>query len=200
MANSTRKQRMSVDHYMSEEREEPAPTELMDSEVFTEETTPVEKTTPVEEMTPVEKMIPLEESPVTVHEEKLQKQDREIEKAQEKSSFRKRKQKKRTITYLTQILKQAEKNRDEINKLTMLIQSLQKQTKLAAAGQSQLLKQVQSQLSQLQKQVTRTQKDVQKMKMTPSTKTRMRKSATRPRSKKSKSITSTRVRRRTEKK
>jgi hypothetical protein len=44
----------------------------MDSEVFTEETTPVEKTTPVEEMTPVEKMIPLEESPAIVHEEKLQ--------------------------------------------------------------------------------------------------------------------------------
>jgi hypothetical protein len=64
-------------------------------------------------------------------------------------------------------LRQAEKNRDEINKLTMLIQSLQKQTKLAEVVQSQLLKQVHSQISLLQKQVTRTQKDVQKIKKKP---------------------------------
>jgi uncharacterized phage infection (PIP) family protein YhgE len=98
------------------------------------------------------------------------------------------------------MLKQAEKNGREINKIRTMIESLQKQTKLATAGESQLIKQVQSQLSQLQKQVTLTQKGVQKIKTAPSTKTRQRISATRPKSEKSKSITSTRVRRRTMKK
>jgi hypothetical protein len=193
---------MSEDHYMPDERtEEPAPTEVMDSEVFTEEMTPVEKMIPVEEMTPVEKMIPLEDSPAIVHEEKLQEQNREIERAHEESSFRKKKQRRRTTTYLSQILKQAEKNGGEINKTRMSIESLQKQQRLAAVGQLQSIKQIQSQFSQLQKQVTRIQKDIQRIRTGPATKTKIRKLATRkPKSKKSKSITSTKVRRRTKKK
>lgn len=97
--------------------------------------------------------------------------------------------------------KQVEKNRNKINKITFLIQSLQKQANLAAAGQSQSIKQVQSQLSQLQKQI---RKDIQKIKTAPATKARKRKSApvisTRSRSKKSRSVTSARIRRRMEKK
>jgi hypothetical protein len=193
---------MSEDHYMSEERgQEPAPTEVMDSEVFTEEMTPVEKMIPVEEMTPVEKMIPLEDSPAIVHEEKYQQQNREIEQTHEESSFRKKKQRRRTTTYLSQILKQAEKNGGEINKIRTSIDSLQKQQRLAAVGQLQSIKQIQSQFSQLQKQVTRIQKDIQRIRTGPATKTKIRKLATRkPKSKKSKSITSTKVRRRTKKK
>jgi hypothetical protein len=193
---------MSEDHYMPDERtEEPAPTEVMDSEVFTEEMTPVEKMIPVEEMTPVEKMIPLEDSPAIVHEEKYQQQNREIEQTHEESSFRKKKQRRRTTTYLSQILKQAEKNGGEINKIRTSIDSLQKQQRLAAVGQLQSIKQIQSQFSQLQKQVTRIQKDIQRIRTGPATKTKIRKLATRkPKSKKSKSITSTKVRRRTKKK
>jgi hypothetical protein len=79
---------MPEDRYMSEERgEEAAPTEVMDSKVFTEE------------MTPVEKMIPLEESPGIVHEEKLQEQNREIEQAEEESRFKKKTQRRRVTTY-----------------------------------------------------------------------------------------------------
>jgi DNA repair exonuclease SbcCD ATPase subunit len=181
---------MSEDHYMSEERgQEPAPTEVMDSEVFTEE------------MTSVEKMIPLEDSPAIVHEEKLQEQNREIEQTHEESSFRKKKQRRRTTTFLSQILKQTEKNGGEINKIRTSIESLQKQQRLAAVGQSQSIKQIQSRFSQLQKQVTRIQKDIQRARTVPAAKTRIRKLATsKPKSKKSKSVTSTKVRRRTKKK
>jgi hypothetical protein len=187
---------MSEDHYMSEERgEEPAPTEVMDSEVFTEERTPVE------EMTPVEKMIPLEESPAIVHEEKLQEQNREIEQAQEESSFRKKTQRRRTTTYLSQILKQAEKTGGEINKIRTSIESLQKQQRLTAVGQSQSIKQILSRFSQLQKQITRIQKDIQRIKTGPATKTRIRKIASittsKPKSKKGKSVSRAKIRRRT---
>jgi hypothetical protein len=187
---------MSEDHYMPDERtEESASTETMDNQIFTEEMTPVE------EMTAVEKMIPLEESPAIVYEEKYQQQNREIEQTHEESSFRKKKQRRRTTTYLSQILKQAEKNGGEINKIRTSIDSLQKQQRLAAVGQLQSIKQIQSQFSQLQKQVTRIQKDIQRIRTGPATKTKIRKLATRkPKSKKSKSITSTKVRRRTKKK
>lgn len=189
---------MSEDHYMPDERtEESASTETMDNQVFTEEMTPVEV------MTPVEKMISLEESPVTVHEEKLQEQNREIEQAHEESSFRKKKQRRRTTTYLSQILKQAEKNGGEINKIRTSIESLQKQQRLAAVGQSQSIKQIQSRFSQLQKQVIRIQKDIQRIRVAPATKIGIRKLAStttsKPKSKKSKSVTSTKVRRRTKK-
>jgi hypothetical protein len=188
---------MSEDQYMSEEREkEPAvPTEMMESEVFTE------KMTPVEETTPIEKMIPLEESPAAVREEKSQEQKREIEQAREEPSFRKKKQRrKQTTTYLSQILKQAEKNGGEINKIRTSLESLQKQHRLGAVGQSQSIKQILSQFGQLQKRVTRIQKDIQRIRTGPATKIRKRESATRSRSKKGRSIISTRVRRRTEKK
>ncbi len=196
---------MSEDHYVSEERgEESVPTEVMDSEVFTEEMTPVE------EVTPVEKMIPLEESPAIVHEEKLQEQNREIEQAQEESSFRKKTRRRRVTVYLSHLSKQIEKNGYEINKITTVIQSLQKQINLAGVRHSQSIKQVRSQLGQLQKQVARIQKDIQRIRTAPATKARTRKSATRTKGSKSrksatrtkgsksktrKSATSTRVRR-----
>jgi chromosome segregation ATPase len=190
---------MSEDHYISEEREEePAPTEVMDSKVFTEEMTPVEKMIPVEELTPVEKMIPLEESPATVHEEKLQEQNRQIEKAQEESSFMKKTQRRRVTTYLSHLSKQVEKNGNEINKITTVIQSLQKQINLAGVRQSQSIKQVRSQLGRIQKQVTRIQKDIQRIRTAPATKARTRKSATSTKGSKSKtrkSATSTRLKR-----
>jgi DNA repair exonuclease SbcCD ATPase subunit len=189
---------MSEDQYISEEREEEpaAPTEVTDSEVFTG------KMTPVEETTAVEKMIPLEESPAAFREEKLQEQKREIEQALEESSFRKKKQKRRrTTSYLSQILKHAEKNGGEINKIKTSIESLQKQQRLAAVGQSQSIKQILSQFSQLQKRVTGIQKDVQRIRSVPAAKTKIGKVASittsKPKSKKSKSVSSTKVRRRT---
>jgi hypothetical protein len=189
---------MSEDQFMSEEREEEpaAPTEVTDSEVLTE------KMTPVEETTRVEKMIPLEESPAAFREEKSQEQKREIEQAREEPSFRKKKQRRRrTTAYLSQILKQAEKNGGEINKIRTSIESLRKQQRLAVVGQSQSIKQILSQFSQLQKRVTGIQKDVQRIRTVPATKTRIRKVASittsKPKSKKGKSVSRAKVRRRT---
>jgi conjugal transfer/entry exclusion protein len=95
--------------------------------------------------------------------------------------------------------------------MTIMIQSLQKQkhfkpTVDARAGQSQLqsVKQIKSQISQLQKQVMQIQNDIQKIRTTsgPSTTTiaKSKKLASsraniKPRSKKSKSLKSTKVRR-----
>ena len=92
-----------------------------------------------------------------------------------------------------------------------MIQSLQKQKQFkptvdAKAGQSQLqsVKQIQSQISQLQKQVLRIQNNIQRMRTTsgPSTTTRAEskklassRANIKPRSKKSKSLKSTKVRR-----
>lgn len=61
--------------------------------------------------------------------------------------FRIREQKKRVATYLSNILKEAEKNRDETYKIRMSIQSLQNQRNVAGVGQSQSIKQIQSQLT-----------------------------------------------------
>lgn len=161
--------------------------------------------TPVEETTPVEKMISLEESPAIVHEEKPKEQEEKVtvQEPKEIPTIRKKKQRRRrTSTYLSQILKQAEKNGGEINKIRTSIESLQKQQRLAAVGQSQPIKQILSQFSQLQKRVTRIQKDIQRIRTGPATKIRTRKPASatttsKPKSKKSKSASKAKVRRRT---
>jgi hypothetical protein len=160
----------------------------------------------------------VEETPALIpqeqilQEENLQEQNKEIEESQEKSLISKKRQKRRrAITYLLHISKQVEKNGNQIDRITTLIQSLQKQRQSTiAAGlglrQSQLqsIKQIKSQLGQLQKQVSRVENDVQKLRTASTIKTRFRKlsSATttivKPKSrmsKKNKAIASTRRRR-----
>lgn len=147
-----------------------------------------------------DKQISIGEAPAIVpQEEKLQEQNIGIEQVQEESGISKKKQKRRrtTTSYLTNISKQIEKNGNQINKIVMIIQSLQrqKQTKaITEVGESksqlQSIKRIQSQFSQLQKQVTRIQNEIQKIRTAPASKTRFRKlssTAIKPRSKKSKS-------------
>jgi hypothetical protein len=138
-------------------------------------------------------------------------EERPQEQEQQEPKISKRKQKRRTISYLSNISKQIEKNGNQINKITMMVQSIQKQKqtksiKGAGVSQSPLqsIKQIQSQVSQLQKQVTRIQKDIQRIKTTSgtgtSTKAKFKKLASssaniKPRSKKSKSFKSTKVKR-----
>jgi hypothetical protein len=69
-------------------------------------------------------------------------------------------------SYLFGISKQVEKNGNQINKITMMVQSIQKQkpTRTAAVtvvgwSQAQFVKQIKSQTSQLRKQVARIQND-----------------------------------------
>ena len=142
-------------------------------------------------------------------EEKVQEQNKQIEQIQEEFKISKRKQKRRITSYLSNISKQVEKQGNQINKMTLMIQSLhkQKQTKpiiSAAISQSQLqsMKQIKSQVNQLQKQITRIQDNVRRIRTTSTTRTRqgtrtkirMRASAgaVKPRSKKSKSYRSIR--------
>ena len=132
------------------------------------------------------KQISIEETPIVVPlEEKLQKQNREIEQVQEESKISKKAQKRRITSYLSNISKQIGKNGNQINKITMMIQSLnkQKQTKSITdvgrvnQSQSQSIKQIQSQVSQLRKQVTRIQKDIQRIGTVPRTKAKIRKAS-----------------------
>jgi hypothetical protein len=155
-----------------------------------------------------DKEISIGEVPVAVsQEEKLQEQ----EQVQQELKISKRKQKRRITSYLSNISKQIEKNGNQINKITMVIQSIQKQrqtksTKGAGVSQSpsQSIKQVQSQVSQLQKQVARIQNDIQRIRITsgPRTTTRAKfkklissSANIKPRSKKSKLLKSTKVKR-----
>ena len=183
---------------MAEEREEePTSPAVAENQIFVEETPAI---------------IPQEQN---LQEENLQEQNMEIEESQEKSRISKKRQKRRrAITYLLHISKQVEKNGNQIDRITTLIQSLQKQRQSTiAAGlglrqsQSQSIKQIKSQLGHLQKQVSRVQKDIQKLRTTSARKTRFRKlnsstSATttvKPKSrmsKKNKAIASTRRRKR----
>jgi hypothetical protein len=153
--------------------------------------------------------------PAEQQEEKVQEQNRQTELALEESKISKRKQKRRITSYLSNISKQVGKQGNQINKMTLMIQSLQrqKQSKPTAGvkeGQSQLqsVKQVQSQISQLQKQVALIQKDTHRIRTAPGTKARTRKrpfaisimpkskkSKTPPKSKKSKSPKSIKVKR-----
>jgi chromosome segregation ATPase len=155
-----------------------------------------------------DKEISIGEVPVAVsQEEKLQEQ----EQVQQELKISKRKQKRRITSYLSNISKQIEKNGNQINKITMVIQSIQKQrqtksTKGAGVSQSpsQSIKQVQSQVSQLQKQVARIQNDIQRIRITSGSRTTTRakfkklissSANIKPRSKKSKLLKSTKVKR-----
>lgn len=168
-----------------------------------------------------EDQILVEETPAIIpqeqnlQEENLQEEDKETEESQEKTRIIKRRQKRRrAITYLSHISKQVAKNGNQIDRITTFIQSLQKQRQSTIAeglglrqSQSQLIKEIKSQLGHLQKQVSLVQKDIQKLRTASARKTRFRKlnpstSATttvKPKSrmsKKSKAIASTRLRRR----
>ena len=132
------------------------------------------------EQTPA--IIPQEQN---LQEENLQEQNKEVEESQEKSGISKKRQKRRrAITYLSHISKQVEKNGNQIDRITTLIQSLQKHRQASIAtglglgqSQSQSIKQIQSQVSQLRKQVTRIQKDIQRIGTVPRTKAKIRKAS-----------------------
>ena len=156
----------------------------------------------------------VEETPaIEPQEENLQVQNKIIVESQEKSRISKKRQKRRrAITYLSHISEQVEKNGNQIDRITTLIESLQKQRQtIFTAGrglgqsQSQSIKQIKSQLSQLQKQVSRVQKDLQKLRTAAAAKSGFRKlnsttatTTVKPKSrtsKKNKAIASTRLRR-----
>jgi hypothetical protein len=154
-----------------------------------------------------DKQISIEEVPVAVpQEESLQEQVQ----IQQEPKIRKRKQKREITSYLSNISRQVEKNGNQINKLTIMVQSIQKQnqtksTKGAEVDGSQLqsIKQIKSQISQLQKQVTRIQNDIQRIgtiSITRTTKAKFKKLASsraniQLRSKKSRSLKSTKTKR-----
>jgi hypothetical protein len=153
--------------------------------------------------------VPLSE----LQEEKVQEQNKEVEQAQEEARISKRKQKRRITSYLSNISKQVERQGHQINKLTMTIQSLQKQTKSTTGtgvvqSQFQSTKQIRSQLRLLQKQVARIQNDIQRIRSASMTrtKTKSRKlsssataSKVKPRSKKSRSAKGIKIKRRRKK-
>ena len=150
--------------------------------------------------------VPLSE----LQEEKVQEQNKEVEQAQEEARISKRKQKRRITSYLSNISKQVERQGHQINKLTMTIQSLQKQTKSTTGtgivqSQFQSTKQIRSQLSLLQKQVARIQNDIQRIRSASMTRTKSKSrklsssataSKVKPRSKKSRSAKSIKIKRR----
>ena len=144
--------------------------------------------------------------------EKVQDQNRGIERVHEES----RSSKKRRITsYLSNISKQVDKHGNKIDKMTVMLQSLQKQkqtksTTGSGVGQSQYqsIQQIKSQISQLQKQVARIQNDIRRIRTVPitrirtKTKTKFRKlspstiAAFKPKSKRSKFLKSTKAKKR----
>ena len=159
----------------------------------------------------------MEEAPsIEPPQEEPQEVKREIEQVQMEPRISKEKQKRRRITsYLSQISKQVEKQGNQINKLTIMIQSLQrqKQTKPISGGgadrlQLQSLKEIKSQTNHLQKQVARIQIDIQRIRTasitrtTTSLKSKSRKKGSSPvatvkaRSKKGRAVKTTKVRKR----
>ena len=144
--------------------------------------------------------------------EKVQDQNRGIERVHEES----RSSKKRRITsYLSNISKQVDKHGNKIDKMTVMLQSLQKQNQTksttgSGVGQSQYqsIQQIKSQISQLQKQVARIQNDIRRIRTVPitrirtKTKTKFRKlspstiAAVKPKSKRSKLLKSTKAKKR----
>ena len=155
-----------------------------------------------------DRRVSIEEAAIVSQEEKPQEQEQEREQQEPKISKRKQKG-KRTISYLSNISRQIEKNGNQINKITMMVQLVQKQkqrqiklTKGTEVSQFplQLIKQIQAQVSQLQKQVTRIQNDIQRIRTVSNPKNRAStkskpKSTVKPRSKKSKSLKNMRIRR-----
>jgi hypothetical protein len=148
-----------------------------------------------------------------IQDQKVQEQNKEVEQRQEEARINKRKQKRRITSYLSNISKQVEKQGHQIGKLTMTIQSLQKQTRSTTRtgvvkGQFQSIKQIKSQLRLLPKQVARIQNDIQRIRSAPIARTKSKSksrklssSATttatvKPRSKKSRSIKSIKIKRR----
>jgi|GEM_PF-734697 len=119
-----------------------------------------------------EQALILETPPAEQREEKVQEeQNKQIEQSQEKSRIGKNQQKRRIISYLSNMSKQVEKQGNQINKITTMIQSLQRQKQIksttgADQSQFQSVKQIKSQVNQLQKQVTRIQDDVRRMRST----------------------------------
>jgi hypothetical protein len=152
-----------------------------------------------------DKQISIGEVPVIVpQEEKLQEQSIGIEQVQEKPIISKGKPKRRINSYLSNISKQVEKHGNQINKMTMMIQSLFKQGQaksISNAGvvqsQFQSIKQIKSQISQLQKQVTRIQNDVRRIGIASTSKSKSKKvsvATAKPSSRKSKSLKSSKGR------
>jgi hypothetical protein len=76
-----------------------------------------------------DKQISIGEVPFAVLQEEIPQEGKpqEMEQAQEKPRISRRKQKRRITSYLSSISKQVEKQGNQINKLTIMIQSLQKQ-------------------------------------------------------------------------
>jgi hypothetical protein len=140
------------------------------------------------------------EAPSAEQQEELQEQNKQKEPSQEKSRISKNKQKRRITSYLSNISKQVEKQGNQINKMTLIIQSLQKEkpnrTRTGSGvGQSkaQFVKQIQSQISQLQKQVIQIQNDIRRIRTSSVTGTgafKKRSSSinVKPRSKKTKTL------------
>jgi hypothetical protein len=139
-------------------------------------------------------------SPAEQKEEEVQEQNKRIEQAREESKISKIKQKRRITSYLSNISKQVEKQGNQINKMTLVIQSFHKEkqnrtTTGLGIGQSQaqFVKQIQSQIRQLQKQVIQIQNDIRRIRTVSVTGTwafRKRSSSTnvKPRTKKTKSL------------
>jgi hypothetical protein len=126
------------------------------------------------------------ETPPIEQEEKveMQEQNKQIEQAQEESKVIKREQKKRVTSHLSNISKQVEKQGNQINRLAIMIQSLQKQkqnkpTVDASIDRSQSLsiKQIKSQINQLQRQITGIHADVLKIRINSVTRRRQGKSS-----------------------
>jgi hypothetical protein len=128
----------------------------------------------------------------------------------EEPSISRRKQKRRITSYLSNISKQVEKHGNQINKMTLMIQSLQKQKQTVGVGIDQIqfksIKQIRSQIDQLQKQVSRIQNDIRRIRTASMTRTRTRTkfrkqapstiATVKSRSKRNKLIKSTKVKKR----
>ena len=106
---------------MAEEREERAiATEQIDKPLEESEVGPTSIDLTDEQPSTVE-------TPSEEQQEEVQEQNKQVERAQEESKISKNKQKRRITSYLSNISKQVEKQGNQINKVTTMIQSIQKQ-------------------------------------------------------------------------
>jgi hypothetical protein len=107
----------------------------------------------------------VEISPIEQEEkEKVQEQNKQIEHAQEEYKVNKMKQKKRITSYLSNVSKQVEKQGNQINKITLMIQSLQETKPTVNAridrSQSEFIKQIKYQINHLHRQIAQIENDV----------------------------------------